>query len=166
MNLDKFIKEKIAIRFANKDEMIEFLKECDKNGLTWKNGMKAISYIPFDWYKNDTCIRYSNNLLYGDFDYYTGINYKIIDYKDFKKGDNNFFNFKEIKRIVANKNATIVFWSDDTKTIVKRNKNQQNNHELAILYAYFIKHSNLSKTSAKKVIQALVDNIYVQGGKR
>ncbi len=159
MNLDKFIKEKIAIRFDSENEMIEFLKECDKKGLNWSSGSRPTIFVP-----TSECISFSKNtngLCCGGEETYLDT-HSIIDYKDFKKENYNSTNFEEIKRIVVNKNATIVFWNDDTKTIVKRNRNQQNNHELAILYAYFIKHSNLSKTSAKKVIQALVNNIYVQ----
>ena len=46
MNLDKFIKEKIAIRFDSENEMIEFLKECDKKGLNWSSGSRPTIFVP------------------------------------------------------------------------------------------------------------------------
>lgn len=164
MNLEKFIKEKIAIRFANKEEMKEFLKECEKIGLKWKSGHKATDFMP----SADDVIVYnydnSNNLSFGLDCYETG--WKVIDYKDFKKEDFKSKNvFEEIEKIIINKDTTIVFWNDDTKTLVKRAKDQKISEELAILYAYFIKHSGLSKTKSKKVIEELIDSIYVQSNK-
>lgn len=165
MNLKKFIEENIAIRFADKEEKIEFLKECEKQNLYWNRNEKATDFMP---YCNTITYKFEGNdgLGHSDSDFYSKEGYTIIDYKDFKKGNiETKIVFEEIEKIIINKDTTIVFWNDDTKTLVKRAKEQSFNKELAILYAYFIKHSGLSKTKSKKVIEELIDNIYVQSNK-
>lgn len=162
MDLEKFKNEKIAIFFENEQEKKEFLLECDKNNISWGSGTKARDLIP-----SSDCIVYNfdakDGLSHSSRSFYIIYGYEIINYKDFKK--NKCGTFKEIKNIVVNKVTTVVFWKDGTKTLVKREYGQTNNPELAILYAYFYKHSGLSKTEAKKVLQELIDNIHVQEGK-
>ena len=54
-----------------------------------------------------------------------------------------------------NRNATILFWKDGTKTIVKKSKEDEHNPRLAFLTAYFQKHSGLSKNKANKFLDGL-----------
>lgn len=56
------------------------------------------------------------------------------------------------KRVCFNKKATILLWQDDTKTIVKCSNNDEQDPVLGFLYAYFEKHSHLSKTKARKYL--------------
>ena len=61
------------------------------------------------------------------------------------------------KKYIINKGATILFWEDDTKTIVKRNKEDEHNPRLAFLTAYFQKNSGLSRNKANKYLDSLVE---------
>lgn len=60
-------------------------------------------------------------------------------------------------RYIINKGATILFWEDGTKTIVKRSKDDEYNKRLGFLTAYFQKHSGLTKNQANKYLAELVD---------
>lgn len=62
------------------------------------------------------------------------------------------YNMSLPKRICFNKKATILLWNDDTKTIVKCSNNDEQDPVLGFLYAYFEKHSHLSKTKARKYL--------------
>lgn len=61
------------------------------------------------------------------------------------------------KKYIINDNATILFWDDGTKTVVKREKGDEYNKILGFLWAYFQKNSGLSKTKANKYIKGLLD---------
>lgn len=61
------------------------------------------------------------------------------------------------KKYIINKGATILFWKDGTKTIVKRNKDDEYNKRLGFLTAYFQKHSGLTKNQANKYLANLQD---------
>lgn len=61
------------------------------------------------------------------------------------------------KKYIINSGATILFWEDDSKTIVKRGKNDNYDKVTGFLWAYFQKTSGLSKTKANKYLQNLVD---------
>ena len=59
------------------------------------------------------------------------------------------------KRYVINKGATILFWEDGSKTIVKRCKEDKYNKRLGFLTAYFQKHCGMSKNKANKYLASL-----------
>lgn len=61
------------------------------------------------------------------------------------------------KRYIINKNATILFWKDGTKTIVKRSKEDEYDKTLGFLWAYFQKTSGLSKSKANDYLKRLKD---------
>lgn len=61
------------------------------------------------------------------------------------------------KRYIINKGATILFWEDGTKTIVKRSKDDEYNKRLGFLTSYFQKHSGLTKNQANKYLANLQD---------
>lgn len=61
------------------------------------------------------------------------------------------------KKYIINKGATILFWEDGTKTIVKRGENDEYDKVKGFLWAYFQKHSGLSRTKANKYLNSLVD---------
>lgn len=71
----------------------------------------------------------------------------------FKKEDKN----KIPEKYIINKNATILFWEDGTKTVIKRNSEDEYDKKLAFLIAYFQKYSGLSKTQANKYLDNLLD---------
>lgn len=62
------------------------------------------------------------------------------------------------ERYIINKDATILFWEDGSKTIVKRCEDDEYNKRLGFLTAYFQKHSGLSKNKANKYLANLVDD--------
>lgn len=61
------------------------------------------------------------------------------------------------EKYIINKNATILFWEDGIKTVIKRNKEDEYDKKLAFLIAYFQKHSGLTKTQANKYLDNLID---------
>lgn len=63
-----------------------------------------------------------------------------------------------LKRYIIKKDATILFWSDNTKTVVRRGKKEKFDKRIAFLYAYWQKVSGMSKTQANKFL----DNLEVQ----
>ena len=77
--------------------------------------------------------------------------------------DMNFTNTKkknptvkdEIKRMTFNNPATVVLWADSSKTVVKSTDNDEYNPRIGFLYAYFEKHSGLSKTQCGKFLDAV-----------
>lgn len=61
------------------------------------------------------------------------------------------------EKYIINKGATILFWEDGTKTVVKRTKDDEYNKIMGFLWAYFQKTSGLSKTKANNYLKELVD---------
>lgn len=61
-------------------------------------------------------------------------------------------------RYIINEGATILFWSDGTKTIVKRSEDDANDITKSFLWAYFQKHSGMSKTKANKYLAKIVED--------
>lgn len=77
-------------------------------------------------------------------------------------------NNKLPKKYIINDGATILFWEDGTKTIVKRAEDDSFDPVKGFLWAYFQKHSGLSKTKANEYlrnidkdnnIRILIDNV-------
>ena len=62
------------------------------------------------------------------------------------------------KKYIVNDKATILFWEDGTKTIVKKSKNDIFDPVKSYLWAYFQKHSGMSKTKANKYLAEINDN--------
>lgn len=59
------------------------------------------------------------------------------------------------ERYIINQNATILFWGDGTKTIVKKSKDDKYDKEKAFLIAYFHKHCGTSRNQANKYLKEL-----------
>lgn len=60
------------------------------------------------------------------------------------------------ERYIINDGATILFWKNGKKTIIKRSKNDNFDRRLAFLTAYFQHHCGLSKNKANKYIDNLI----------
>ena len=65
-------------------------------------------------------------------------------------------------KYIINKDATILFFEDGTKTVVKRSADDEFNPRLAFLTAFFQHYSNLSKNKANKYLASL----QVEGNKK
>lgn len=61
------------------------------------------------------------------------------------------------QRYIINKGATILFWKDGTKTIVKKSKDDTYDKRLGFLTAYFQKHCGMSKNKANKYLDNLME---------
>ena len=59
---------------------------------------------------------------------------------------------------IINDRATVLFWKDGTKTIVRRAKEDEYNKKIGFLWAYFQKNSGLSKTKANEYLDNLIDD--------
>lgn len=62
------------------------------------------------------------------------------------------------EKYIINDRATVLFWKDGTKTIVRRAKEDEYNKKLGFLWAYFQKNSGLSKTKANEYLDNLTDD--------
>ena len=58
----------------------------------------------------------------------------------------------EIVNVIFSEPATIVFWADGTKTVVKTSPNDKFDKEKGILWAYYLKYTGITKTQAQKLI--------------
>lgn len=61
----------------------------------------------------------------------------------------------EVERYIINENATILFWSDNTKTISKRDKEDKFDKELGYLFAYFYKKCDYSNQARKRILDCI-----------
>lgn len=68
---------------------------------------------------------------------------------------NNKSEVDDLDHYIINNEATILFWDDGTKTIVKRTKEDKFDKRVAFLTAYFQKNSGLSRTKANKFLANL-----------
>lgn len=59
------------------------------------------------------------------------------------------------KHYIINDGATILFWKDGTKTIVKRASDDEFNPRLAFLTAFFQRYCGMSKNKANKYLASL-----------
>lgn len=64
-------------------------------------------------------------------------------------------NLELLTRYIINQDATILFWKDGTKTVVKRCKDDEFNPRLAFLTAFFQKYCGMSKNKANKYLANL-----------
>lgn len=56
------------------------------------------------------------------------------------------YSCRKIEKIIVNGNATIVFWADKTKTVVKRAEGDKNDRKIALVYAIAKKkYGNISR---------------------
>lgn len=78
---------------------------------------------------------------------------EIIDLNEFIK----ILNANLPLRYIINDDATILFWFDGDKTIVKKTQDDNYDKRLGFLYAYFQKTSGLSKNKANKYLENLVE---------
>ena len=62
------------------------------------------------------------------------------------------------KKVIFNKPATIVIWEDDTKTIVKCNKNDKFKKTTGFLIAYLQKTSGMTKSETAKFLKVVKSN--------
>lgn len=62
-------------------------------------------------------------------------------------------------KYILNQDACILFWSDDSKTIVKKAEDDMQDPVKGFLWAYFLKHSKLSRTKANKYLRE-IDEAY------
>lgn len=72
---------------------------------------------------------------------------------DWFKSENN----KLPKKYIINKGATVLFWDDDSKTVVKRHKEDAYDIAKGFLWAYFLKTSGMSRTKANKYLANIVE---------
>lgn len=70
---------------------------------------------------------------------------------------NAFDEDKLPKKFIINDGATILFWSDGTKTIVKKSKEDIYDPIKSFLWAYFQKKCGLSKNKANKFLEKILN---------
>lgn len=87
------------------------------------------------------------------FDHYQRFCIEAHTYKNDARNENPF----GIKRVIFNGPATIVFWLDGTKTVVKRAKGTKYDRKTAILWAYAKKMCGTS-SHMNKVLDKFVCN--------
>lgn len=75
----------------------------------------------------------------------------------FRCGKVPFNNKKLPRKYIINKGATVLFWDNGDKTVVKRAKDDEYNKVMGFLWAYFQHSSGLSKTKANEYLRNLKD---------
>jgi len=85
-----------------------------------------------------------------------GLDDELIELRAFQTLKFKYTNYELPKNYIINDGATILFWKDGTKTIVKRSKDEKFDKRLGFLTAYFQKHCGMSKTKANKYLDNLV----------
>lgn len=96
-NWEKFKKGEIAVHCDTKEKAINFLKECDTQGVKWKCGGDLKSLTKWDFYKRKTvygCCDGDANLYYGTDIYYVEHDIPIIKWNI--KEDNIEKTFREV----------------------------------------------------------------------
>lgn len=63
------------------------------------------------------------------------------------------------KKYIIKNYATILIWNDDTKTIIKRNVEDEFDPIKAFLWAYFQGKNGLSKTKTKEYLDKIVEDL-------
>lgn len=81
----------------------------------------------------------------------------IEDLYDFFKSYTTNLSVTGIKEIMFRGSATIVFWDDGTKTVVRKGEDDNYDREKAVLWAFCIKHCGSSKTKVKKELKTLIE---------
>lgn len=85
--------------------------------------------------------------------------YMLESYRRYKKEEVNLSEIKEKvelpKHYIINKNATILFWRNGEKTVVKRCADDEFNPRLAFLTAFFQHYVDMSKNKANKYLANL-----------
>ena len=112
----------------------------------------------YDSLKNKTIIIDGKDVEYIEYNITDGHKIKCNNFIYDDKGltTNNSKNLPE--KYIINKDATILFWNDNIKTIVKRAEDDKFDKRIGFLYAYFLKNSGLTRTQANKFINELVVN--------
>lgn len=72
----------------------------------------------------------------------------------------------EVRNVIYNPPATIVFWNDDTKTVVKTTEGEDYNPMYGVLMAYYQKHSGMSKTQTGKFMDKVIKDAEEQSKER
>ena len=89
----------------------------------------------------------------GDLSYYP---YKLIWHTEQEQ---------EQKRLpdkyIVNKDAAILFWSNNKKTVIKRCKEDKSDPIKAFLWAYFEEKSGLSRTKANKYLEEVLNSLEI-----
>ena len=96
-NWEKFKKGEIAVHCDTKEKAINFLKECDTQGVKWKCGGNLKSLTKWDFYERETvygCCDGDSRLYYGTDIYYAEHDIPIIKWNI--KEDNIEKTFREV----------------------------------------------------------------------
>ena len=62
---------------------------------------------------------------------------------------------EEIKKIIINYGATIIFWGDGDKTISRRHEEDKFDKDLGFLFAYYYKKCGFTKAGRKRVLDCI-----------
>lgn len=89
----QFVTEKVAVHLETEDEWNECMELLEKDNtvtsITWASGKNPTEQNFWRRYDNDTCIVYCGNLMYSPKDFYKDEGYKIIEFKDLIKEEEN-----------------------------------------------------------------------------
>ena len=80
----------VAIRFDTEEDMDLFLKNCEKENITWLDGRYATEFNPYMECEEEICITIRVDmggyiyLVYDSVDYYKAIGRKILNFEKIK----------------------------------------------------------------------------------
>lgn len=70
------------------------------------------------------------------------------------------------KKYIVNEGATVLFWTDKDKTIVKRSSEDTFDPVKGFLWAYFQKTSGMSRTKANRYLKKVQDEYEIKKAKK
>lgn len=89
------IENKIVVHCKTEKEAINFCKHMNEHGFKWGNGESYLEFTHYCKYGKDTC--YFSNGCFCDYKYYDNQRYKILEWSDYMKTENNEFTKTDLK---------------------------------------------------------------------
>ena len=162
--IEKFRNHEFAVNCETEEEAKQLMQILYDENYVWAAGGDLLEDTYFDPYRDKTYyIGFSyKTIMYGNKDSRKDIlNCPTIKYKQIfknnKKEQPQEMKLQNIEQIIFNPPATIIKWTDGTKTIVKTSPNDEFNAQTGFLMAYFQKHSGMTKTQVGKYCDKLVE---------
>ena len=91
----KYKNNKIAVHCKTEEEAKDFCNQMHEHGMKWGDGDSYLENINYNKYLGKTC--YSNSCLYGGYDFYEQIGYRILEWSDYMGVGNKEFTKADLK---------------------------------------------------------------------
>ena len=156
--IEKFKNGDFVINCETEAEANKLMEILALNEIGWHRIGDTKEKNNFEHYMSETCYNIENDRLwYANIDYYIDEEHrKVVKFSELKKHTTNKKENKNMKtkkttktniyQTIYNPPATIIMWTDETKTVVKTSANDDYDPVFGFLMAYFQKNSGMTKT--------------------